>query len=263
MLLRTTNHAMRCGFSVTAIQTSAVALLLMLQTNSAALAQSDVTEGPRREVNPSAVGLWMGEVTLNSVSPLGTSTNAGTPSRLQMRIVLHVDATGKVRLLKDAILLPRVGSVIPGSVIVTKPELLSSLPVARDTQSKANGRRFSSVAFDFTDTDSTPGDNALELEGGIGEQLECGGTITLSSAHPTNPFRHKFHPDHANTGDKAYVITREVRFSFTLPVSTTGGVETLSYGQYTETITGLHKAGITTSGTIQLSRITTTPALNE
>lgn len=263
MKLRKTNATACRGLNGTAIQATAAAVLLTLQAGSGALAQSDATETPQREANPAAVGLWMGEVTLKSVAAPGTTTDAGTPATLQMRIVLHVDATGKVRLLKDAILLPRVGSVQPGSVIVTKPELLSTLPVARDIQSKANGRRFTSVAFDFTDNDSTPGDNALELEGGLGEKYECGGTITLSSSHPTNPFRHKFHPDHANTGDKAYTITRVVRFSFALPVSTTGGIETLSFGQYTETITGLHKSAITTSGTIQLSRITTTPALNE
>lgn len=241
----------------------ATALLLTLRTSSGVLAQSDDTVAPQREANPAAVGLWMGEVTLNSVSAPGTTADAGTAGALRMRIVLHVEASGKVRLLKDAIVLPRVGSSTPGSVIVTKPELLSTLPVARDTHFNANGRRFSSVAFDFTDTDSTPGDNALELQGGIGQHFECGGTLTLSSTHPTNPFRHKFHPDHANTGDKAYTVTRVIRFSFPLPISTTEGVETLSFGHYTETISGLHKEAITTGGTIQLSRISTTPALNE
>lgn len=240
-----------------------MAVLLALQFSQGLNAQTDVSEQPERTPNPAAVGLWMGEVTVDTVSAPGSTSTTGTTSKLQMRIVLHVDATGKVRLLKDAMVLPRVGGLGTGSVIVTKPELLSTLPVARDVQFKSNGRRFSSVAFDFTDNDATPGDNALELQGGVGQNFECFGTLTLDSTHPTNPFRHKFHPDHANTGDKAYTITRTLKFSFGLPVVTTAGVETLSLGQYSETITGLHTASITAGGTLQLSRITTTPSLNE
>lgn len=251
-----------CGAG-SALRGTALAVLVAIQSSQGLNAQTDVTEPPERTPNPAAVGLWMGEVTVDTVSAPGNTAPSGTASRLQMRIVLHVDATGKVRLLKDAMVLPRVGGTGTGSVIVTKPELLSTLPVAKDVQNKSNGRRFSSVAFDFTDNDSTPNDNALELQGGVGQNFECLGTLTLASTHPTNPFRHKFHPDHGNTGDKAYTITRTMRFSFALPVQITGGVETLTLGQYTETITGLHASAITTGGTLQLSRITTTPSLNE
>src|SRR5262249_45611264 len=54
-----------------------------------------------------SAGLWIGDVTLVSVSYAPTGAKADTRSVAQMRILLHVDATGTVRLLKDVIIATR------------------------------------------------------------------------------------------------------------------------------------------------------------
>src|SRR5262249_3929389 len=143
------------------------------------------------------------------------------------------------------------------AIIVTKPSLLASLPVQRDVFSNVKAQRFSTVAFDFTDNDSDPNDLALNLTGGLGQNFECVGTLLLDKSHPTNPFRHKFHPDHANDGAKAYSITRNIKLQFIVPIQNVGGVDQLD-GTYEETITGLHRAALTTQGTVRLTRVAAT-----
>ncbi len=51
--------------------------------------------------NPAAAGLWIGEVTLASVTHAAGNTNAPTVDKAQMRLLLHVSTDGTVRLLKD------------------------------------------------------------------------------------------------------------------------------------------------------------------
>ena len=96
------------------------------------------------------------------------------------------------------------------------------------------------------------------------------GTISLPANHPTNPFRHRRHPDHTTGFD----ITRNIRIDFdalnasgTIP-SLTRGVSTVG-GLYREEIFGLHKplganqdVGIRTEGRFQLNRISTIGTLN-
>ena len=95
------------------------------------------------------------------------------------------------------------------------------------------------------------------------------GSLILPANHPTNPFRHRRHPDHSVGFD----ITRKLKLSFDGqagdPLSTTGfGIESIS-GVYEEEIFGLHKplgpnqdVGLKVKGTFTLNRISLVDTLN-
>jgi hypothetical protein len=95
------------------------------------------------------------------------------------------------------------------------------------------------------------------------------GTVYLPADHPTNPFRHRRHPDHSRGRD----IIREVRIDFdgvpTDPLEQAGyGVDEIT-GIYREEIHGLHKPlgpqqdiGLKIEGRFKLQRISTIDALN-
>lgn len=213
--------------------------------------------------NPEAAGLWIGETTLNFVSHASAGTLEATPTSAQLRLILHVDATGNVRLLKDVIVAKRSPADGFDTVLVTDPARLAALPLATDlATSRVAGQRFSTVAYDFTDDDATPTDQVLNLAGGLGGGFECQGTLRLPHDHPTNPFRHKYHPDHSNEGPKAYTITRALKLHGFGAVEEVGGVTQLRCS-YEEKIAGLHLAELTVQGTTILRRVATTPVLNQ
>lgn len=95
------------------------------------------------------------------------------------------------------------------------------------------------------------------------------GEIILPENHPTNPFRHRRHPDHTS----GFEITRHLRFDFdgasTNALEQTGlGVDRLT-GVYREELFGLHKKlgpkadmGLRVEGTFELHRISLIDTLN-
>ncbi len=98
------------------------------------------------------------------------------------------------------------------------------------------------------------------------------GTIILPANHPTNPFRHRRHPDHTVGFD----IARHLRLDFNGqsgdPLARAGfGVERVT-GVYREEVFGLHKPlgpdpvnapiGLKVEGTFELNRISLIDALN-
>ncbi len=110
----------------------------------------------------------------------------------------------------------------------------------------------------------------LRLTGGFGPGVTgLTGTITLPANHPTNPFRHRRHPDHSTGFD----ITRVLTFAFDgadgESLKSTGfGVNNIS-GTYGEEIHGLHKplgpaknTGLKVGGTFILNRISLIDTLN-
>lgn len=95
------------------------------------------------------------------------------------------------------------------------------------------------------------------------------GSILLPANHPTNPFRHRRHPDHAIGFD----ITRNLRLDFdgtttTAPTRAGYGVDRVT-GTYREEIFGLHKKlgpqqnlGLRVEGKFELNRISLVDTLN-
>lgn len=213
--------------------------------------------------NPSAAGLWIGEVRLHSVSRLSQSAAEPTPHQTQMRVIIHVDAAGKPRLLKDVILARKSPSTGLEVVLVTDPARLASLSLATEAATpRIAGQRFSTVGYEFADNDANPTDYALELDGGVGVGFECQGRLLLPKDHVTNPFRHKYHPDHANEGPQGIQISRFLRFHSFTPMDDMSGVPQIGCS-YEEKVTGLHSAEITVQGNLVLRRVSTVPILNQ
>jgi hypothetical protein len=113
----------------------------------------------------------------------------------------------------------------------------------------------------------------LPLFGAFGPgESDLNGTIMLPANHPTNPFRHRRHPDHP-TG---YDITRNITLDFdgasNDPLARSGfGVDRIT-GTYREEIFGLHKplgqdpvnhpVGLKVQGAFELNRISLIDRLN-
>jgi hypothetical protein len=219
-------------------------------------------------VDPSAAGLWIGQVILNKVNEVQKAINGvaeeltPTADTAAMRILLHVNAQGQARLLKDIIVMrTRQNLNDPNSpqatVLVTDPNRIHEYEGAVRRASKPVGLRYGSATFDFEG-------NELPLLGGVGAGVACAGLIRLSEEFPTNPFRHKYHPDHR----KGYEIRRQFSIRFdgqpgdALAEAPGFGVHRLS-GVYRETILGLHKVPLKIEGTVNLNRISSVSVLND
>lgn len=243
-------------------------------------------------------GLWVGNVTLDAVAEvnsgmlvtnqfqeitrLNTSTNpTPTRSELSMRLLLHVDTNGVTRLLRDVIQLWKDGTytndangrrltATPGRfVLVTDDALIGDFSGAGLRDGQPVGRRLSSASYDWDGTNTF-----VTMTGSFAISNQLGCTLTLLPNTPTNPFRHKYHPDHDNLNatfnaykEEAYPVTRQVALTLT-PVDPTQFSNadygyTVIGGTYRETILGLHKEALVTSGTFRLTRVATTAVLNQ
>ena len=122
-----------------------------------------------------------------------------------------------------------------------------------------------------------PGSGDPRLMADLAQPTDLGpaglaGTLVLPADHPTNPFRHRRHPDHTTGFD----IRREIRLDF--DGAPGGAVEVAGFGVsrlsgiYREEIFGLHKPlgpapatapiGLKTEGRFELNRISEIDALN-
>lgn len=111
--------------------------------------------------------------------------------------------------------------------------------------------------------------SAVRMSGSFGSDGSGLATeLVLPANHPTNPFRHRRHPDHTTGFD----ITREVKLSFLPPDPQANpgayGVDRIS-GIYDEEIFGLHKPlgpnkdiGLKVRGVFQLHRVSQIDTLN-
>jgi hypothetical protein len=174
----------------------------------------------------------------------GTYTNDASGNLL-------VDKAGRYVLLTDDTLIP----LFQGAAV-------------RDGESV--GRRLSSVGYDFP---SSPTNNFLNLAGFFTFGQKLNGALTLPFDHPTNPFKHKFHPDHDNLNARfdgpateAYSVTRQIELEFTAtppagPAAPDYGYNVMG-GNYRETISGLHKTNLFVSGAFRLTRVSMIADLN-
>ncbi len=232
--------------------------------------------------NPAAAGLWLGEVVLNKVNEVQAATQgaadlvteAAHPASI--RILLHVASDGQVRLLKDVIVmkrpsdtnappnvstnpLPPVDLSVPATnlVLVTRSELIPDYEGVMKRGGKLVGLRYGTAAYDFDGV-------VLPLLGGVGPGAACMGRINLSKDHPTNPYRHKYHPDHRSGFD----LVRQLTLLFDANPGDPWqeepgyGVDRLT-GIYRETVVGLHKIPLRVEGTVRLDRINYVDVLDD
>ncbi len=192
-------------------------------------------------------------INLPTPTPPGTATARAAP----LRLLLHVEDAGTARLLSQVFL----GKLSSGtSGICTRESSLSSAD-------KASASRFVAAHL--------PLDRVLGSGSG---SVALGQTLTRSVSIPfdddTNPFVHRYHPDHDNkdarfrplgAGVESYGITRTISLQFTTSPppgeSATGWGSSSIGGNYTEVIKGLHKQDLTVTGTFVLRRASENGAL--
>ena len=230
--------------------------------------------------NAPHAGLWIGSVTVDAVSdvndPGDPAAPRPTPAEFSKRIMVHVDASGVARLLKEAILLWQDGeddpvtgeTVVPGRyVLLTDHDLIPNFRGSVLRDGRPFGHRVSAASFDFEGTE-------LEMRGAFGDALLA--DIAVTRELPTNPFRHAFHPDHNHRdaenqplGDtsvgreEVWPVYREVELVFD-DAGTTGSSRNrpAANGTYRERLTNLHRDPIHLRGTFELRRVNPIAELN-
>ena len=209
-------------------------------------------------------GLWIGQVELDKVNEVASDTDTDTLQPVEhifdMTILLHVDQSGVVRLLKNVTMMKETeevdGEDVDRRVLITDDSLLSEYEGIVRRDGKLIGIRLGSLAYDFP-TDQTE----MQLTGNLapGSTLEC--TIVIDEDHPTNPFRHLYHPDHKQGKE----ITRQIKISISATQENTDPDDdqfSLS-GTYQESISGLHKIPIKIAGNFSIHRISEVDVLNQ
>lgn len=224
---------------------------------------------------PDYVGLWLGTATLTNVVAVpdaGDSSGSGAvPLAFPLRVLLHVDSNGQVSLLRDVTMLysatnaPATNSTgtLSGlstrpTRLITDPSILANLSPLDIRAGRLTGRRLTAPHFDFA---LAQGQFQLHLVGTLAVSNQVTGTANVPPDLPTNPFLHRYHPDHGT--NHAYAISREITMTFDSPVNVPPGEgdEALG-GTYSEVLTGLHKLPLTTSGSLALRRISNVGTLN-
>ena len=245
---------------------------------------------PRRDsggqllsADPRYAGLWLGVVSIDAVSMAqqGGVIPKPTGQAFPMRILLHVDAGGTTRMLKEVIQMWEEGTEVPDPenpeffitetpgrfVLLTDDTLIPNYSGAVLRGGQPVGIRMSTASYDF------PG-QSLELTGAFGSNGLLNGSIVLEPDFPTNPYLHRYHPDHDNLDaqftnfqQEAYEVTREMEMFFAAedpedfdrPEWGDGELA----GSYTEAISGVHRSTIFVSGTFRLRRVSSVPLLNQ
>ncbi len=227
----------------------------------------------------SNAGLWVGSVTLNAVSEphkaVNPQTPTATPAEFSIRVLLHVSSGGTVKLLKEAILMkqpnpPGNPPVAGALVLLSDPALIPQFQAPANRDGAPFAYRLSSIGYDF----GTAPD--LTLSGTFGGTLA--GTIQTLRTDATNPFKHRYHPDHDDltasyqtpVGLPAHLrevpeISRAVQMTFAVVAPGDLAPEagsSVRTGTYQETVTGLHKNALVTTGTFTLRRLNTLGQIN-
>ncbi len=227
---------------------------------------------------PSA-GLWAGTVTLSKVNDVNAANPTqplDTPAALDLRLLVHVDAAGQARLLKQVTLLRqnRPTGLTSNFVLVTDDRRITDFKGATLKDGKSFGYRLSSVGYDFAGSE-------LPLLGVFGSALT--GQIVVGRALPTNPMKHKYHPDHDDLDarfnplpdpapsnstrdqDEVWNITRDLSLTFDPPpaddLAPAAGYSRYT-GTYRETLGGLHRQPLYLQGTFTLKRVNPIATLN-
>jgi hypothetical protein len=230
-------------------------------------------------------GLWLGSASLNAVSETRAAdpvTPTPTKSEMSLRLILHVDAGGQTRLLKQVIQMWRDGTYTndvngrqvletPGRfVLLTDDTKIGQFQGASLRDGAPVGRRLSTVGYDFT---STPASNYVNVAGTFAPGQTLTVALVLPYDHPNNPFLHRYHPDHDNLNSRfdgpameSFTVMRQVEMEIASSPPPGGSVADYGFnelgGAYRETFTGLHKNPIHVSGTFRLRRASYVAELN-
>jgi hypothetical protein len=135
-------------------------------------------------------GLWVGKASLNQVSQVladGTIVaGAKAGGALEFRLILHVDAEKRCRLLQRVIVAgaEETNGTWNASLYVDE----AKVPIG------VRSARISSVAFGLKNNEITWDEAYYGAQSGFGKNLRF--TYAIAADDPVNPFRHPNHPDH-------------------------------------------------------------------
>jgi hypothetical protein len=225
---------------------------------------------------PSLTGLWLGTAAITNVAATADSGDAtGTGSvatPFPLRVLLHVDTTGQVTLLREVTMVfastnAGIGVVDPSVIqkfntrpirLLTDPNVVNKLSPLDLRNGRLVGRRLTAPHFDFS---VGTGQYQLPLTGTFALSNQLSGVLNVPADLPTNPFLHRYHPDHG--ADRSYAITRTLQLLLASSDTGAAGEDDLSIsGTYSEVIEGLHKNVLTTAGSLSLRRISDVGTLN-
>ncbi|GAA4812270.1 hypothetical protein GCM10011365_21170 [Marinicella pacifica] len=234
----------------------------------------------------SYAGLWVGTARVRAVSQAQNGGVNPLPvgNPFPVRVMMHVDATGRVKLVKNVVQMWQDGTYRvspkdptlfevdePGRyVLLTRDELIPNYSGITKRSGQSAGIRYSTVAYDFNGDD-------IEMNGEFQPGNQVNVSLLIDPNMPTNPFRHKFHPDHDNLDaqflnykQEAFQVTREMEFLFTSNnpqypdvADPPGWGVSIMGGTFRETLTGLHKNAIFVSGDFRLTQVSSTAILNQ
>ena len=240
-------------------------------TATVPLATGDLVAGS----NIFAVEVHQHPTELAAATTLGalTPTGAGFP----LRLLLHVDAAGSVSLLKEAIFMK---DSTGNAVVVADSALASGYAGAALRGGTSVGLRTSAIGYDFNSA-------TIACTGALGTSGSAECSFSLLSGAATNPFLHRFHPDHDNLDERfttaltgaaaeAYQLDRKFKLTFSSrypanpdePERSTasrpvGWGTSLLGGTFSETINGLHKDTLSVGGWFTMKRVSTTADLRK
>ena len=240
------------------------------------------------EVSPYA-GLWVARALVERVSESQLAGTTPTPvgEPFPLRLIIHVDASGQARLLKEVFQLYEQGTKEPDPenpgflrqaslgryVLVTDEALISNFGGVQLRDGELVGIRVSSASYDFEG-------ESLEMDGTVGPTGALQVDLVLPFDFPTNPYRHQYHPDHdnldaqgINVRAEAFTVNRAMELEFTATDPREGdlvgettppdwGDSTLG-GFFREEITGLHRNRIFVQGIFVMKRVAATTVLNQ
>lgn len=217
-------------------------------------------------------GLWHGAAEIGEVNRFGEDAVSPSAGVFSLPVLLHVDAGGSARLLKEAVILNDGAD----QKLLADPRGQRAMLEAMPAQTLQHARRLSVAGFGFADA-------TVKMEGSFVPGAALTARIDLAPDDPANPFRHQYHPDHDNLedgptrqpltdDDEVYRITRRIRIS--LPDTPEGADEdalsSLSgrrfariIGIYEEAVEGLAAQPVGARGRLFLTRVSTVAELVE
>ncbi len=223
------------------------------------------------------------EVQRENVSPTPTPVRSAFP----LRLLIHVDDSGTARLLKEVTQMWRDGTYrtnengylevdTPGRyVLITDPERLPDFAGVSIRNGELVGRRYSSIGFDFPGSGPQNTNLFVQFDGEFAPDETLTATINISENFNTNPYRHKYHPDHDNLDARyaefraeAFAISRAITLEIAAEEPTGAAAAEADYGYqhlagtYRETVSGLHREPIRAEGLFRLKRISEIAELN-
>lgn len=205
------------------------------------------------------------------------------PNELELRVILHVDTGGQVRLLKEVVQACDRSSGAPDdlcAVLATDAARVAGLEGVSRRDGTAVPLRLSAASFDFDASQADAATGGLPVSGSLLPGAALTATLLVPESHPTNPYRHAYHRDLGGdcgciAGDTACVDRCAARFRFGLaraielkidasdPSAAGGDAPHLGWqtrrliGCYSEQVTGLHRLPVNLGGRVRLVRVST------